>query len=329
MSNEGLREAVSLIRSGNKSAGAKILTAIVKQNPNDELAWLWLSVCVRTERQKKYCLERVLTINPENENAKRILQQFSPVEAPTLEELSPTDTHPTLQRTERIQTPRSSQVYSKQQPKTKSFKKPKKKKRKPIYYIIAIIGALLSCCCLSYLGTTVSKDLNQAASPALDSEEDHPPPTEAIVEAVEQISTSTPVGELSAAEQEYLAEMFRISTNYAEELDLLSELSLSASDDPHLLVDEDWTLSVAVTLAMLDESANQLESIDYVPPKFQEVQKWLDLAAQETHIMVDNFSYGIDYLDIDSIEAAANNMNRINSYVENATIEMEKLVPTE
>ncbi len=86
--SELLRQAVSLVKSGEKSKARVILASLVNDEPLNETAWLWLSVCVETDKQKIECLNRVLSINPNHPKAKQALVRLGLVEEPELEEIS-------------------------------------------------------------------------------------------------------------------------------------------------------------------------------------------------------------------------------------------------
>jgi hypothetical protein len=75
---DDLQTAIDLVKAGKKSEGGKILSELVKVNPNNEFAWQWLSVCVLSEKEKQYCLNQVLRINPQNEYAKNTLEKIKP-----------------------------------------------------------------------------------------------------------------------------------------------------------------------------------------------------------------------------------------------------------
>lgn len=57
--------------SGQKDMARDFLTRAVKQEPGNEDAWLWLSGVANTLPMMRGCLERVLAINPNNEQAKQ------------------------------------------------------------------------------------------------------------------------------------------------------------------------------------------------------------------------------------------------------------------
>ncbi len=64
-------QAIEVIRQGNLVEGAKILSQVLKTNPEDELAWLWMSACVNDQQKKVYCLQKVIGINPSNQAARK------------------------------------------------------------------------------------------------------------------------------------------------------------------------------------------------------------------------------------------------------------------
>jgi hypothetical protein len=78
---DNLSRAIELIKSGKKPEAGRILAGIVSANPDDYLAWQWLSLCVVPEAQKRHCLEQALRINPGSEYAKKALAalNFKPV----------------------------------------------------------------------------------------------------------------------------------------------------------------------------------------------------------------------------------------------------------
>ncbi len=63
--SEKLPIAIEAIKSGNKQLGQQLLAQVLQSDPNNEQAWLWMSAVV-DEDKRKYCIERVLRINPNN-----------------------------------------------------------------------------------------------------------------------------------------------------------------------------------------------------------------------------------------------------------------------
>ena len=74
-SPEKLNQAISLIKSGDKERGQKLLYEIVSSDPDNENAWLWL-VSVVPPDQRIFCLEKALSINPNNIQAREYLEKL-------------------------------------------------------------------------------------------------------------------------------------------------------------------------------------------------------------------------------------------------------------
>lgn len=64
-----LDDAAASIKQGNISEGKAGLTLVLEREPDNVLAWLWMSRCVSTHRAKLECYERVLSVDPGNEHA--------------------------------------------------------------------------------------------------------------------------------------------------------------------------------------------------------------------------------------------------------------------
>jgi hypothetical protein len=67
LSDQKIFDAISAIRSGNRDLGRTLLTQEVSDNPQSELAWLWLSACYDLPEHKRHCLNKALEINPTNQ----------------------------------------------------------------------------------------------------------------------------------------------------------------------------------------------------------------------------------------------------------------------
>jgi len=74
---EKLTQAIDLIKSGEKARGKRLLTEIIRTNPQNERAWLWMTLVVDTQEQRRECLERVLAINPDNARARAGLAKIT------------------------------------------------------------------------------------------------------------------------------------------------------------------------------------------------------------------------------------------------------------
>ena len=67
MSQDKLNSAIAAFKSGDKNVALQILSDLVKSEPNNENAWLWLSASLTNTEQKIFCLNKVLSINPNNQ----------------------------------------------------------------------------------------------------------------------------------------------------------------------------------------------------------------------------------------------------------------------
>lgn len=72
-----VREAIRAFKAGKKSEARTILEKATDLDPHNEKAWMWLSAAVEAPEDQRICLENVLFINPENENARRGLDYLA------------------------------------------------------------------------------------------------------------------------------------------------------------------------------------------------------------------------------------------------------------
>ena len=92
MSSETLDTAIAAIKSGDKATGLRLLHDLLKNDPANETAWIWLATCVDDVGKKIYCLKKALTINPSNQVVIKALSRLESPPQPTLEEIVPKDT---------------------------------------------------------------------------------------------------------------------------------------------------------------------------------------------------------------------------------------------
>ena len=72
--SDNLQRAIAAIRSGDKETGKRLLAELIRNDPRNETAWLWMSSVIDSDERRRTCLERVLAINPRNETAKQGLE---------------------------------------------------------------------------------------------------------------------------------------------------------------------------------------------------------------------------------------------------------------
>jgi hypothetical protein len=74
--NRLLEPGIAAYKAGNKIQARQLLAQVVRQDSKNETAWLWMSGTVSTARERRICLERVLSINPNNDAARRGLEKL-------------------------------------------------------------------------------------------------------------------------------------------------------------------------------------------------------------------------------------------------------------
>ena len=93
---ELLNAAINDIRHGNKSKAQRKLAQVLRNDKNNEQAWLWMSQAVDDPARKRQCYQQVLRINPRNQAACRALGQ----EIPSPDGTQPRDAaQPPMQKT--------------------------------------------------------------------------------------------------------------------------------------------------------------------------------------------------------------------------------------
>lgn len=68
------QRGIAAAKAGDKEQARQLLQQSVRLEPGSESAWLWLASVARDGRERLYCLEKVLEINPANETAQKAVQ---------------------------------------------------------------------------------------------------------------------------------------------------------------------------------------------------------------------------------------------------------------
>src|SRR5262245_12069750 len=76
-----LAQGIAALKAGDRAGARDLLAQVIRLNPSDERAWLWLSGAVETDDERRRCLERVLQINPQNAAAQRGLAALTAANA--------------------------------------------------------------------------------------------------------------------------------------------------------------------------------------------------------------------------------------------------------
>jgi hypothetical protein len=85
-----LQQAIDLIKAGDKQRGGQLLAEILRTDPEQETAWLWMSGVVDEPDERRYCLEQVLALNPANQLARDGLARLQPAPPAEPEVTAPT-----------------------------------------------------------------------------------------------------------------------------------------------------------------------------------------------------------------------------------------------
>lgn len=71
-----LSEAIQASRAGDKARSLELLVQVLQADKRNESAWLWMSAAVATRGEQRFCLERVLELNPQNVAVKRGIESI-------------------------------------------------------------------------------------------------------------------------------------------------------------------------------------------------------------------------------------------------------------
>lgn len=85
-----LSEGISAIKAGQRGRARELLTQVIGLNTQNEQAWLWMTSVLDTPAQRRECLLRVLSLNPNNDAARRGLAELDTLApSPILEAARP------------------------------------------------------------------------------------------------------------------------------------------------------------------------------------------------------------------------------------------------
>jgi hypothetical protein len=82
MASAQTQAGIDALKAGRTTEARALLQQAVRDDPRDELAWLWLSGAVETDEARREALLAVLALNPEHPIAQRGLAQLPPAPVP-------------------------------------------------------------------------------------------------------------------------------------------------------------------------------------------------------------------------------------------------------
>ncbi|HUH97660.1 MAG TPA: tetratricopeptide repeat protein [Anaerolineales bacterium] len=65
------QDAVDALRAGDAAHAKDVLTRLLKADQNNPTYWVWMSAAMETNKERIYCLQTALKLDPENASAKR------------------------------------------------------------------------------------------------------------------------------------------------------------------------------------------------------------------------------------------------------------------
>ncbi|MBE0689367.1 MAG: hypothetical protein IH587_04515, partial [Anaerolineae bacterium] len=69
-------QGINAAKSGQKDLARQLLQQSIRMEPHNEASWLWLASVARDPRERLFCLQKILEINPENEQALKALRMM-------------------------------------------------------------------------------------------------------------------------------------------------------------------------------------------------------------------------------------------------------------
>lgn len=78
-----LKSGIEAARGGNKAVARKIFEQVLREDPQNELAWMWLATVLDNPTDRRRALERVISINPNNARAQQALSKLQSVSPET------------------------------------------------------------------------------------------------------------------------------------------------------------------------------------------------------------------------------------------------------
>ncbi len=66
-----LQQAIEALRTGDRARARDLLTRLLKADQKNANYWVWLSAAVETQKERLYCLQTAIQLDPQNAAAKR------------------------------------------------------------------------------------------------------------------------------------------------------------------------------------------------------------------------------------------------------------------
>ena len=106
----------------------------------------------------------------------------------------------------------------------------------------------------------------------------------------------------------------------------MGELFIEVADNPLLMFTDDWKFNVAVSMAALQISTEEIRGLD-APPTVKLIHADMLALADALDNSISLMTTGIDDLDVASMEAAVGEINRVNELIMSATAKVVAFCP--
>jgi len=144
--NVMLQEAVESLRKGDRARARDILTRLLKTDQGNVMCWIWLSTAVDSPKERLYCLQTALQLDPQNAAAKRGLIVLGGL--PPDDSVPPFPLNRPRMWEEKLTIPHEQKEQKKQ---------PQAGRRSPVGRLLAILGTILALLGVAYFGFLAPK----------------------------------------------------------------------------------------------------------------------------------------------------------------------------
>jgi hypothetical protein len=145
-----LEQAIGLIKTGQKTAAHPLLIEILREQPQNDTAWLWMAAALREPEKQREALQIALQINPNNETAKKGLARMG----------GPASPPPPLATVAQTAVPEPIRFTP-----TPATHQPAAKKTPPFVWV-AVVGGVAALFLFYLVVTTFSNPAGNTASPS-------------------------------------------------------------------------------------------------------------------------------------------------------------------
>jgi hypothetical protein len=163
-------KGITAYKTGNRIEARQLLRLATVQDPNDIIAWIWLSAAVDSIEDRRSCLETVLKIDPTNVLAQRGLEKlqkaqnpvpFEPEEEPDTSEVAPGSPF--------LPDPGQEPIPPEVSPEALDASEKKKRpvKHKTVWIVVGSLGLVFICAVGAYIWAQqyINRLLTQAMTP--------------------------------------------------------------------------------------------------------------------------------------------------------------------